>query len=210
MAKLKLADGTEVEAFTQEELKAAVETELTGIKNKNNELLGLHAKDKERLAELEKAQKDAETAREKEKGEFKSLYEKTQAELETERTNALKFRKDVQDKTLEGEAFKLATSLTSDTKRAELLTEKIKQYAKYTDTGVQFELGGVAVDGSKLAEKLRTDYPFLADGSGANGGGANGSGSNANGGKTMKIDAFQALTQDARMAFVKAGGVTTE
>jgi len=174
MAKLKLADGTEIEAFTQEELNAAVEAQITGLKAKNGELLGLHSKDKERLEALEKAAKEAETNREKEKGEFKSLYEKTQTELEAEREAARKYRGEVQSKTLESEAFKLASSLTSDTKRAELLKKEVLQYAKYTDTGVQFELGGVAVESSKLAEKLKADYPFLADGTGASGGSAQG------------------------------------
>jgi hypothetical protein len=174
MAKFKLEDGKEIEAFTADELKAAIENEVAGLKAKNGELLGLHAKEKERLAELEAAAQAAEVERQKEKGEFKTLYEKTQAELEGEREAARKFRTEVQTKTLESEAFKLATSMTSDTKRAELLKKEIQQYAKYTDNGVQFEVGGVAIEGSKLAEKLKTDYPFLADGSGASGGGASG------------------------------------
>jgi hypothetical protein len=196
MAKFKLEDGTEVEAFTTDELKQAIENEIAGLKAKNGELLGLHTKDKERLAELEAAQAKAEEERQKEKGEFKSLYEKTQAELEAERQAAREFKTQVQSKTLEGEAFKLATSLTSDTKRAELLKKEVLQYAKYTDTGVQFEIGGVAVESGKLAEKLRADYPFLADGSGASGGDAKGGAPNVK--DISKLTSTQRIAEGLR------------
>jgi hypothetical protein len=196
MAKFKLEDGTEVEAFTTDELKQAIENEIAGLKAKNGELLGLHTKDKERLAELEAAQAKAEEERQKEKGEFKSLYEKTQAELEAERQAAREFKTQVQSKTLEGEAFKLATSLTSDTKRAELLKKEVLQYAKYTDTGVQFEIGGVAVESGKLAEKLKADYPFLADGSGASGGDAKGGAPNVK--DITKLTSTQRIAEGLR------------
>jgi hypothetical protein len=196
MAKFKLENGTEVEAFTTDELKQAIENEIAGLKAKNGELLGLHTKDKERLAELEAAQAKAEEERQKEKGEFKSLYEKTQAELEAERQAAREFKTQVQSKTLEGEAFKLATSLTSDTKRAELLKKEVLQYAKYTDTGVQFEIGGVAVESGKLAEKLKADYPFLADGSGASGGDAKGGAPNVK--DITKLTSTQRIAEGLR------------
>ena len=183
MAKFKLEDGTEVEAFTAEELQAKLDEELAGLKAKRDELLGLHAKDKERLSELEKAQQEAEEARQREKGEFKSLYEKTQAELETERENARKFRQQIQQKELEGAANALVTELTRDNKRAELLRKEALQFAKYTDEGVKFEVGGVEVDAAKLKEKLSADYPFLVDGSQASGGGAQGGNRNGQAGK---------------------------
>jgi DNA repair exonuclease SbcCD ATPase subunit len=183
VAKFKLEDGTEVEAFTAEELQAKLDEELSGLKAKRDELLGLHAKDKERLTELEKAQQEAEEARQREKGEFKSLYEKTQAELETERENARKFRQQIQQKELEGAANALVTELTRDNKRAELLRKEALQFAKYTDDGVKFEVGGVEVDAAKLKQKLSDDYPFLVDGSQASGGGAQGGNRNGQAGK---------------------------
>jgi DNA repair exonuclease SbcCD ATPase subunit len=183
VAKFKLEDGTEVEAFTAEELQAKLDEELSGLKAKRDELLGLHAKDKERLTELEKAQQEAEEARQREKGEFKSLYEKTQSELEAERENARKFRQQIQQKELEGAANALVTELTRDNKRAELLRKEALQFAKYTDEGVKFEVGGVEVDAAKLKEKLSADYPFLVDGSQASGGGAQGGNRNGQAGK---------------------------
>lgn len=183
MAKFKLEDGTEVEAFTADEVKEKIDTEITGLKAKRDELLGLHAKDKERLQELEDAQRKNEEDRQKEKGEFKDLYEKTQAELEAERENARKFRQTIQQKDLEGAANELVSELTRDSKRAELLKKEALQYAKYTDKGVEYEVGGVTVDSAKLKEKLASDYPFLVDGSGASGGGAQGGSRDGKAGK---------------------------
>lgn len=183
MAKFKLEDGTEVEAFTSEELQAKVDEEVAGLKAKRDELLGLHSKDKERLAELEKAQQEAEEARQKEKGEFKTLYEKTQTELEEERENARKFRQTIQEKELESASSKLVSDLTRDSKRAQLLQKEALQFAKYTEDGVKYEIGGVEVDADKLKEKLASDYPFLVDGSGASGGGAQGGNRNGQAGK---------------------------
>lgn len=174
MAKFVLQDGSEVEAYTAEELKERLDAEVAGLKAKRDELLGLHTKDKERLTELEKAQKEAEEARQKEKGEFKQLYEKTQAELEAERDQARKFRQQIQEREIEAAVIALVGSMTRDTARFNLLKKEALQFAKYTESGVQFELGGVSVDAEKLREKLASDYPFLVDGSGASGGGAQG------------------------------------
>ncbi len=174
MAKFKLEDGTEVEAFTSDEVKTMIGNEVAGLKAKRDELLGLHAKEKERLSELEESQRKAEEERQREKGEFKSLYEKTQSELESERDNARKFRQQVQDRDLDSNANSLVSELTRDSKRAELLRKEALQFAKYTEDGIQYEIGGVTVDADKVKQKLTEEYPFLVDGSQANGGGAQG------------------------------------
>lgn len=183
MAKFKLEDGTEVEAFTADELQQKIAAEVAGLKEKRDELLGLHTKDKQRLVELETAQREAEEARQREKGEFKSLYEKTQAELESERDQARKFRQQVQEKEIESATLSLIGDLTRDTARASLLKKEAMQFARYTDEGVQFEIGGVSVDAVKLKEKLASDYPFLVDSSGASGGGALGGSRDGKAGK---------------------------
>jgi len=184
VAKFKLEDGSEVEAFTEAELKERIDNELAGLKAKRDELLGLHAKDKERLQELESQQKQIEEDRQREKGEFKELYEKTKAELDAEKEAARKFRQTIQQKDLEGSAGSIASSLASkDAKRAELLKKEIMQYANYTDEGIKYEIGGVEIDEEKLRQKIVEDYPFLVDGSNASGGGAQGGSRNGQAGK---------------------------
>ena len=170
MAKFKLEDGSEVEAFTPEEL----ENEVSGLKNKISELLGETKNERENRQALEQAQAEIEEQRAKEKGEFKSLYEKTLSDLEREREQARGFAQKVQQKELEASAQQIATQLTRDSKRAEVLKKEAMQFAQYTEEGVKFSIGGVDVPTDKVIEHLRSEYPFLADGKGSTGGGASG------------------------------------
>ena len=175
MAKFTLEDGTEVEAFTAEEMQAKIEEETGGLKTKVEELLGESKSAKQKARELEEAQAAEAEARAKEKGEFKELYEREQkakAELADKYDS---FAKRIQQKEIEAAANAIANELTRDTKRAELLRKEISQYAKYSDDGVKFEMGGVEVDSAKVLSHINDNYPFLVDGSGASGGGATGS-----------------------------------
>lgn len=186
MAKLKLVDGTEIEAFTREE----VDGELTGLKAKVDELLKEKKSVSARASELEEAAKAAEEARQKEKGEFKELYEREQKAKQELSDRFSEYQGKIQKNEITMAANNLALQLTKDTGRAELLAEKAAQFAKYTEHGITFELGGVAVDSNKLAEHLKSKYPFLADGSGAAGGGANGG--KSNGGAVKKFSDYTA------------------
>lgn len=174
-AKTTEAEKQETKTYTEDEVKSLLEQETSGLKSKVSELLGETKAEREKRQALEQAQAEAEEQRQKEKGEFKSLYEKTQAELEAERENARKFRQTVQQKELESAAANLASQLTRDSKRAELLKKEALQFAVYTDEGIKFEIGGVEMPQDKVIEKMRADYDFLVDGSQATGGGAPGS-----------------------------------
>lgn len=202
MATFKTEDGTEVEAFTSDEVKDLISKEVGGLKAKNDELLGKLSDSKTAMQEVQAAQDAAELERQKEKGEFKSLYEKTLADLEGEREQARTFKTQVQSKELDGEAFKLASQLTTDTARADLLKKEALQFAKYTDEGVQFEIGGVVVAQDKLLEKMRTDYPFLVDGSGANGGGAKGATNGQRGEAAQAGTLFKDMTPEQRVQYL--------
>jgi len=176
MAKFKLEDGTEVEAFTADELKLKLEEETSGLKSKVEELLTEKKTVSQRAKELEEAQAAAEEARAKEKGEFRELYEREQkAKLELQEKYE-SFQTRIQKQEVSLATSSIVGQLTRDTARAELLAEKAAQFAKYTDEGVKFELGGVPVDSEKMQAHLKERYPFLIDGSGATGGGATGTG----------------------------------
>jgi hypothetical protein len=175
VAKLKLEDGSEIEAFTADEVRAQIEKETGGLKSKLEELLGETKTAKQKAKELEEAQQAIEEARAKEKGEFKELYEREQKAKADLAEKYEGFAKRIQQKEVEGAAQSIASELTRDTKRAELLRKEISQFAKYTDDGVKFEMGGVEVDRAKVMTHISENYPFLIDGSGASGGGASGS-----------------------------------
>lgn len=186
MAKLKLADGTEVEAFTRDEMDA----ELGGLRAKVDELLKEKKSVSARAAELEAEKNAAEEARQKEKGEYRELFEREQKGKAELQQQFAEYKAKIQKNEIGIAVNGLAQTLTKDTSRAELLAEKAAQFAKHTESGITFELGGIPVDPEKVAEHLRSKYPFLVDGSGAAGGGA--TGGKSNGGAVKKFADYTA------------------
>ena len=118
---------------------------------------------------------DLKEAKQALKEQFRELYEREQENKRQLQEEHEAFKHQIKTQTIQSEATKLASELTRDTARSELLQEKVAQYAKYSDNGVDFELGGVPVEKDKILAHLKEKYPFLVDGSGATGGGASGS-----------------------------------
>ena len=143
---------------------------------------------KERLRELEEAQAAAEQERLKEKEEFKTLWEREQEAKRELQEKYESFSKQVQQKEIELASNSIAAELTRDTKRAELLKEQIAKFARYTDEGVKYEMGGVEVGKEKIVEHLTENYGFLVDGSQASGGGAAGAKGSGAAQKAGKVD----------------------
>lgn len=168
-------DQHEEQAETKTYTSAEVEELTKGLRTKVDELLGEKKTVAQRAKELEEAQTAAEQERLKEKEEFKTLWEREQQAKKELQEKYETFSKQVQQKEVELASSSIAADLTRDTKRAELLKEQIGKYARYTDEGVKFEMGGVEVDRSKVIEHLTESYGFLIDGSQATGGGATGS-----------------------------------
>jgi ribosomal protein L20 len=175
MADEEMQQEAEVKTYTQEEVQALIEKETTGLKSKVDELLGEKKTVAQRAKELEEAQAAAEQERLKEKEEFKTLWEREQQAKKELQEKYETFSKQVQQKEVELASSSIAAELTRDTKRAELLKEQIAKFARYTDEGVKYEMGGVEVGKEKIVEHLTESYGFLIDGSQATGGGATGS-----------------------------------
>lgn len=181
MATFKLEDGTEIEAFTADELKQRLDSEVAGLKENQAKLLDEAKAAKQRAAELEQAQKAAEEEALKKSGEFQKLYEsetekanRLSRELEEKEAMYREKEKVRQQKEIGAEAIKLASGVAVDETSLELLAEKAQQFAVFTEEGVQYEIGGVRVEPAKVVETLATKYPRLVKGSGATGGGAAG------------------------------------
>lgn len=181
-----------------------------GLKAKNAELMDEAKKAKDRARQIEEETRAAEEARQKEQGEFKSLYERTQEELESHKQTARQFREQVQAKELDGAATKLAGSLTRDSKRAELLAKEARQFAEHTEDGVQFQIGGIPVEPEKVAEKIKEAYPFLVDGDGATGGGATGANRGGASAVTIERSDFDQMNSVQKREFLAKGGRLTD
>jgi hypothetical protein len=175
MAKFKLEDGTEIEAFSADEVKSAIEAETGGLKAKVEELLGEKKTVSQKAKDLEEKQRLADEDRLKEKEEFKTLYEREQAEKRELQEKHEEFQSVIKNKELESASMAVALSLTQDTQKAELLKKEVMYHARYNDgEDVTFEMGGLPVEREGLLSHLTESYPFLVDGSKASGGGAGG------------------------------------
>lgn len=182
--KYTLADGSEIEAFSSDEMKAEIERETSGLKTKVDELLGEKKNVSAKARELEQTMQRTKEEEQKNRGEYEALYEKTLAELNAEREKSNNHAAALQRREIELATSTLASSLTRDVGRAEVLAEKFAQHSRYTEKGVVFEIDGIESPPEKLADILKSKYPFLIDGSGATGGGA--AGGTINGGAGSK------------------------
>lgn len=195
VAKFKLEDGTEIEAFTAEEMEAKVNETLAGLKENQQKLMDEAKSAKQKARELEELQRQAEEEGLKQREEFRTLYEREQKAKAELAEKYESFAKRIQQKEVEGAAMSIASELTRDTKRAELLRKEVSQFARYTDDGVKFEMGGVEVDRAKIMAHITESYPFLVDGSGATGGGA--TGGKSYGGAVKKFNEYTGLELSA-------------
>lgn len=164
------------ETFTKDQVDKLIAEQTAGMRKKLDELLGETKAEREKRQALEKAQEEAETEKKRKAGEFQQLYEKSQAELEKERTAAATFKEQIRAKEVSTVARTLAASMTRDTKRAELLAEQAAKHIKANEEGseVTFEIGGVVIEREKVMAHLKESFPFLVDGNQSTGGGAAG------------------------------------
>lgn len=178
-----------------------------GLKNKLDELMGETKSEREKRKALEQAQTEAERKAAEEKGEFEKLYKTAQEQLDAERKQAREFRDQITQRDIKASATEIARQLASkDAKRADVLADYASRYAKFEDGEIRYEIGGVKVDASKVADHLKTEYPFLVDGSQASGGGAAGDGGGAPKGKEVTRQQFDQMSQVDRSTFAKDGG----
>lgn len=178
-----------------------------GLKTKLDEVLGETKTEREKRKALEQAQAEAEKAAAEKNGEFDKLYNQTKQELEAERKQAREFRSQIEQRDIRMSATEIARQLASkDAKRADVLADYASKYAKFEDGNVVFEIGGVKMDKSKVAEHLKTEYPFLVDGSQASGGGAAGDGGGAPKAKEVSRSQWDQMGHGDRAAFAKDGG----
>ena len=115
----------------------------------------------------------------------------------------------IQKQKLRSEASSIASGMTKDTARAKLLTEQIQSRLSLVDGEVRVldANGNLTVSTiNELTNSIKSEYPFLIDGSKSTGGGATGSSSGADDSKIVSRDEFEQMNAHKRMSFVKSGG----
>lgn len=152
----------------------SLQAEIDRLKGHHSKLLDETKTAKQKAAELEKGQQDAEIARQTEQGEYKSLAEKYRVEAEAERKTHAELKGSIAKKEMEAVAMTVAMAEANDTKNAKLLARFIRDQLDYVDGAV------MGRDGMSVEDCIKTmfatgDYESLRKGNASSGGSAPGS-----------------------------------
>lgn len=158
----------------------ATSVDVEALIAENERLKGHHSKlleetksAKQKAAELEKAQQDAEIARQHEQGEYKTLAERYKAEAEAERKEKLEDRAKNAAKDIDLAAMRIANDQAADPEAAELLFTFVRAQLDYVDGKVTGK-DGMPVDDAIKAMMATGKYEKLRKGNQSSGGGAPG------------------------------------
>ena len=187
--------------------------DIARLKEQNEKLLSEKKAAQRAAKEAEDAAAKEAADKAKAEGDYKQLFESQQAETEKWKQQFADLETKVQTQAVKGEAQRIAATLTKDTARAELLTEKIQQRLKPTDEGIKVtdEAGNLTVSTvDELTANIKTTFPFLVDGSQASGGAAPGSKGGAGDQKQISRSEFDGLDHVKRAEFVKSGGAIVD
>lgn len=183
--------------------------DVSGLKRKIDELLTekktvqQKAMEAEELSRLETAEKLRKA------NDFEQLYNSSESERQKAADELATLKANLQQQQVEGQAGRVAASLTKDTARANLLSQQISSRLSLVDGEVRVldTNGNLTVSSvEELTQSIKAEYPFLVDGSQAAGGGATGGSSGAGDTKQVSRADFDAMDSRKRMSFVKSGG----
>jgi hypothetical protein len=185
----------------------------------DNEALTLKAKVEQLLTEKKEAERKSreieESARReveekaKSAGDFEQLYKSLSQKYESLESEYTGLQGEIKKGSVMNEATRIANSMTRDTARAKLLTEKLAARLSVTDDGIKVldQSGSLTVSSlDELTHQIKTEYPFLVDGSQASGGAAQGSKAGGSDLKQVTRTEFDTMDQFARSEFVRTGG----
>jgi hypothetical protein len=193
-----------------EQLEAKLNEETAGLKAKVDELLGEKKRVQQEREEARLQAKAEAEEKAKRENDYKQLFEAQKQESDTLRSTIEKMNANLQKTQISAEAGKIASQLTKDTQRAELLSEKISQRLTIVDGELRVtdESGQLTVSSpEELANTIRSKYQFLVDGTQASGGGAARSDGRAEERpKEISRSEFDALSHNQRAEFFKSGG----
>ena len=199
-----------VAAKFNEELQAKIDEQTAGLKAKVDELL---AEKKKVQAEREEARLAAKLEAEQKaaaENDYKQLFESQKGEADTLRRKIEDMNASITQQKISAEAGKIASQLTKNTQRADLLQEKISQRLTIVDGELRVtdENGQLTVSTiDELTASVRGKYDFLVDGTQASGGGAARSDGRAEE-RSIEISRaeFEGMSHVQRADFFKSGG----
>jgi hypothetical protein len=183
--------------------------DVTGLKRKIDELLTEKKTVQQKALEAEELARQETAEKLRKANDFEQLYNSSEAERQKAADELATLKANLQQQQVEGQASKVAASLTKDTARANLLSQQISSRLSLVDGEVRVldTNGNLTVSSvEELTQSIKAEYPFLVDGSQAAGGGATGGSSGAGDTKQVSRADFDAMDNRKRMSFVKSGG----
>ncbi len=191
-------------------LKPYKPEDTSGLKNKANELLNekkaLEAQLAESQAEIKKLKVNPPKG---DDTKLQSQLDDAMSKLTESQNQYAELQNTMKSEKRNSEAMKIASELTRDNKRANLLAEKIANRIDI-DNGnvVVLDANGnpTVSTTAELSSQIKSEYDFLVDGSQASGGGAKGGSGGAAGAKQATRTQFDGMSQSERASFVKDGG----
>ena len=183
--------------------------DVSGLKRKIDELLTEKKTVQQKAIEAEEAARLETAEKLRKANDFEQLYNSSESERQKAAEELATLKANLQQQQVEGQASKVAASLTKDTARANLLSQQISSRLSLVDGEVRVldTNGNLTVSSvEELTQSIKAEYPFLVDGSQAAGGGATGGSSGAGDTKQVSRSDFDAMDNRKRMSFVKSGG----
>jgi hypothetical protein len=185
---------------------------------------GLKANNDALLAEKKKAQDAAEQAMQqtkveneeklKAKNDYKQLFESQQQEAGKLKQQLEDMMAQSKRSKISTEAARIAAGLTKDVGRLKMLEKELSQRLTLVDDQIRVadQNGQLTVSSiSDLIVQIKTDYPFLIDGSQATGGGAaRSSGGAGSGDKIITRADYDSMRPIERSKFMQSGGKVTD
>ena len=183
--------------------------DVSGLKRKIDELLTEKKTVQQKAIEAEESARLETAEKLRKANDFEQLYNSSESERQKAAEELATLKANLQQQQVEGQASKVAASLTKDTARANLLSQQISSRLSLVDGEVRVldTNGNLTVSSvEELTQSIKAEYPFLVDGSQAAGGGATGGSSGAGDTKQVSRSDFDAMDTRKRMSFVKSGG----
>ena len=183
--------------------------DVSGLKRKIDELLTEKKTVQQKAMEAEELARQETAEKLRKANDFEQLYNSSESERQKAADELATLKANLQQQQVEGQAGRVAASLTKDTARANLLSQQISSRLSLVDGEVRVldTNGNLTVSSvEELTQSIKAEYPFLVDGSQAAGGGATGGSSGAGDTKQVSRSDFDAMDSRKRMSFVKSGG----
>lgn len=199
----------EVKGKLAEQFESYLNETTSGLKSKVDELLGEKKRAQKAREEAEATAKLQAEEKAKAENDYKQLFESQKSEADTLRQQIEAMNKDIRNQKISTEAAKIATGLTKDVQKAQLLQQQISQRLTLVDNEIRVadESGQLTVSTlDDLTNSIKTAYPFLVDGSQATGGSATRTQGSAERAKQMTRSDFNGLSSAQRSEFFKTGG----